>query len=172
MTRPPTSERQTMTQNIEPPVPGRLLSRLAHRIGGMVALMIISTFMLTTLWSELWGTHDQVVAVKTAIPWGLLVLIPALMATGISGTRLTHGRKGGSIAVKMIRMKIIAGNGLLVLVPSALILAALAREAPSFGALFYTVQGVELLAGALNITLITRNIRDGLRLSRARRRTR
>ena len=34
-----------------------------------------------------------------------------------------------------------------------------------FAALFYAVQGIELVAGAVNITLMSLNMRDGLRLS-------
>jgi hypothetical protein len=53
---------------------------------------------------------------------------------------------------------------LLVLVPSALFLASKAN-AGSFDNTFYGVQGLELLLGAGNITLLSLNMRDGLRLT-------
>ena len=144
--------------------------KLAHRTGGILALLTIVTFMSTTLWSELLGTHAQVIAVKTTIPWGLLILIPALMATGASGMKLARGRRGGILGIKLGRMKIIAANGLLVLAPAALYLAYLAQTGAAFSTPFYIVQVAEILAGALNITLIALNIRDGLRTTAGRRR--
>ena len=67
-------------------------------------------------------------------------------------------------------MPLIAANGILVLVPSAVFLAMKAR-AGVFDTAFYTVQAVELVAGAFNLVLIGRNIADGLAISgRLRRR--
>ena len=61
--------------------------------------------------------------------------------------------------------------GLLVLVPCALVLNRWAA-AGAFDAMFYAVQALELVAGAVNLTLMGLNIRDGLRISgRLRRRT-
>jgi len=62
-------------------------------------------------------------------------------------------------------MAVIAGNGLLVLVPSALYLAALAARG-DFGVGFYVVRALELITGATNLTVMTLNIHDGLRLTR------
>ena len=61
-------------------------------------------------------------------------------------------------------MKIVAANGLLVLLPSAYVLASWA-SAGRFDSAFYAVQGLELVAGAVNITLLVLNMRDGLRLA-------
>lgn len=61
-------------------------------------------------------------------------------------------------------MKIVAANGLLVLLPSAFVLASWAN-AGRFDGAFYALQGLELLAGAANITLLGLNMRDGLRLA-------
>jgi hypothetical protein len=48
--------------------------------------------------------------------------------------------------------------------PAALYLATLA-SCGEFGSLFYRVQALELVAGAANLTLVSLNIRDGLRLA-------
>ena len=61
-------------------------------------------------------------------------------------------------------MKGVAANGLLVLLPSAWMLASWAN-AGRFDGAFYTLQAVELVAGAVNVTLLTLNMRDGLRLT-------
>lgn len=144
------------------------MPRSLHPIAGCAALVIIALFWSSTVVSELFGTMAQVVTVKTTIPWGFIILIPALAATGITGMRRAGRRKGGLIARKRRRMPFIAANGLLVLIPSALFLAAKA-EARDFDTLFYAVQVLELLAGAVNISLLGLSMRDGLRLTRGRR---
>jgi hypothetical protein len=62
-------------------------------------------------------------------------------------------------------MRIIAANGLLVLVPSAVLLSSLA-DAGRFDTLFTIVQAIELTAGAVNIALLSLNMHDGLSLRR------
>jgi hypothetical protein len=67
-------------------------------------------------------------------------------------------------------MPLIAANGILVLIPSALFLASKAKAA-EFDAVFYAVQTVELAAGAINLALLSLNMRDGLKMKgRLRRR--
>jgi hypothetical protein len=92
------------------------------------------------------------------------VLIPAIAATGGSGFSLANRRRGRLVDVKGLRMKGVAANGLFILLPSAWVLASWA-SAGRFDGAFYALQSVELVAGAINITLFTLNIRDGLRLS-------
>lgn len=135
-----------------------------HGIFGAVALLCIATFWLSTVVSELFLTQASVVAVKNAVLTGTWLLIPAMAATGGSGFSLAKGRRGRLVDVKMRRMKGVAANGLLVLLPSAFVLATWAN-AGRFDGAFYALQGVELLAGAVNITLLLLNMRDGLRLT-------
>ena len=71
----------------------------------------------------------------------------------------------GLLAGKLKRMRLIAANGILVLVPSVLFLAWKAG-CGEFDAAFIAVQCVEFAAGSLNLALMGLNIRDGLRLSR------
>lgn len=140
------------------------MPRLIHPVAGGVALTTIVVFWTATLLSEALGPPAAVVAVKTAIPWGFLVLIPAMAAAGGSGMLLARSRRGPLVAAKQCRMRLAALNGLLVLVPSALFLAARAR-AGTFDAAFYAVQALELAAGAVNMALLGRSLRDGLRIS-------
>lgn len=135
-----------------------------HPIAGAGALLIIASFWLSTVVSEASGAMEAIVAVKTAIPWGFLLLVPLMMATGASGFALARGRKGGLVAAKGRRMRIIALNGIFVLIPSALFLAAAAR-AQAFGTGFVVVQAIELAAGLVNITLMGLNMRDGLQMT-------
>lgn len=138
-----------------------MLTRV-HALAGLAAGAIILVFWVSTVVVELLGTPHQIAAVKTAILWGLLALIPALMATGGTGFRLGRGRRDAPVRRKKKRMPLIAGNGLLILVPAAVFLAWRAQDGRFDGA-FYAVQGLELLAGAANLALIGLNARDGRR---------
>lgn len=137
--------------------------RIIHPAAGIVALLTIATFWFSTVFSELFASDAGVAAVKTAIPWGFVVLIPALVAVGGSGFVLAKGRRGGLIGAKARRMPFVAANGILILIPAALYLAWKAR-AGEFDAGFYSVQALELAAGLINITLLGLSLRDGLTL--------
>lgn len=146
--------------------------KIIHPVAGVIAMLTIATFWLSTALTELFASHAVVTAVKSAIPWGFLLLIPALATAGGSGIRLAKGARTGLIGAKSKRMPFIAANGILVLIPSALFLASKAKAA-EFDAAFYTVQALELVAGATNITLLGLNIRDGIKMTgRLRRQTR
>ena len=138
--------------------------RRAHALAGGAALLTIMTFWVSSVVVELAGTPDSVVTVKRTIPWGLLLLVPALAATGITGMTLTRNPSGRLVRRKLVRMRLVAAIGMLVLVPCVLYLG-LTASAVDLGATFYTVQGVELVAGATNITLLMLNALDGLRLT-------
>jgi len=58
----------------------------------------------------------------------------------------------------------IAANGVLVMIPAALFLSSQAA-AGRFDASFYAAQAVELLVGAVQLTLMGLNFRDGRRLA-------
>ncbi|WP_430449679.1 hypothetical protein [Rhodophyticola sp.] len=140
------------------------MTKTIHPIAGSIALLTILTFWVSTALSELFASASVVTTVKTLIPWGFAILIPALAAVGISGFRLTKKRRGPLVDEKRKRMPFIAANGILILIPSALYLSFKA-QAGAFDMSFYTVQAVELIAGAVNIALLGLNMRDGLRLT-------
>ncbi|WP_405484192.1 hypothetical protein [Nocardia sp. NBC_00511] len=141
-----------------------MLSRI-HPIAGVIGLTTICCFWISSAATELFGSRAAVIEVKQAIPWGLPVLVLALAITGASGFRLAGKSTLPAILAKKRRMPFIAANGLLVLIPAAITLAALAGRG-EFGVVFYAVQAVELVAGAVNIVLMSLNVRDGLRLRR------
>ena len=103
------------------------MTKIIHPAAGVLAILTVATFWLSTALTELFASQAVVTAVKTAIPWGFLLLIPALAAAGGSGFALAKGRRGGLIGAKIKRMPLIAANGILVLIPSALFLASKAR---------------------------------------------
>ena len=141
------------------------MPKKAHFIAGLLATLTIATFFLSTVIVELFGSHEAVAIVKSLIVMpGLFILVPAIAATGGSGFALSKSRQGRLVEAKKKRMPFIAANGLLVLLPSAIFLDRWA-SAGSFDTAFYLVQGVELLAGAVNFTLMGLNIRDGINMS-------
>ena len=144
-----------------------MLTKL-HPIAGVIGFVTILTFWLSTVTSELFGSTAAIAAVKETIPWGFLVLVPALAIAGASGFRLGRASSDPRIVSKKRRMPIIAANGIFILIPAALYLAMLASRG-AFGTAFYAVQAIELLAGAVNLSLMALNIRDGFRLTAGRR---
>jgi hypothetical protein len=141
-----------------------LIMKRIHAVAGSIAFLILATFMTLTIGSELFCSLETVGAVKKAIPWGFLILVPALAITGASGLSMANGVVDLAIISKKRRTPLIAAIGILVLSPSAAYLAKLAslRE---FDGVFYAVQSIELVALSINLTLMSLNIRDGLRLT-------
>jgi hypothetical protein len=137
---------------------------LLHGLAGTTAFVTILAFWSTTVGAELFAAPATIAAVKQTIAWGLLLLVPSLAVTGLTGFRLAGDSTAPKIAGKKRRMPFIAANGILVLVPCALTLATLA-ERDNFGPTFQAVQALELLAGLTNLALIGQNIRDGLALT-------
>ena len=135
-----------------------------HAIFGSIAMLCILSFWTSTLFSELFLSPAAIVTVKGTILQAMWVLIPAMVATGGSGFALAKGRSGRLVEAKKKRMPFIALNGLLILLPSAFYLHAKA-QAGAFDTSFYAVQAVELVAGAINFWMLSKNMRDGLKLA-------
>lgn len=143
-----------------------------HRAAGGIAFLTILVFFTSTVIVELVGDVDAIVATKQRIVTpGLYVLIPAIAVTGITGFLRGRARSGRLVEAKRRRMPFIAANGLLILVPAALTLSHWAAQG-RFDTAFYAVQALELIAGAVNLTLMGWNIRDGRYLAGRWRRER
>lgn len=136
-----------------------------HGIAGMSSMLIISLFWISSLSVELFGSPETIAWVKRTIVWGMVVLIPMLMATAISGNVLGGSRSEMEVKAKKKRMPFIALNGLFILVPSAILLDRLASTG-DFSPLFYWVQAAELLAGAINLTLLGLSAKQGFQMTR------
>jgi len=135
-----------------------------HAAAGLVGFLAIATFWSSTAISELFGSQEMVVTVKTMILNGMWVLIPAMVIVGASGMAMGKRRRDAPAVAKKRRMPVIALNGLLILLPAAFYLQSKAT-AGSFDMQFYLVQTLELIAGAVNLTLMALNIRDGLMMT-------
>lgn len=141
------------------------MPKRVHMVAGVLAALTIAAFFMSTVLVELFGSHEVVAWLKSLIVMpGLFILVPAIAATGGSGLLLSKSRRGRLVDVKKRRMPFIAANGLLVLVPCAVFLNRWAATG-TFDTDFYVVQAIELLAGAVNLTLMGLNMRDGMRMT-------
>lgn len=148
------------------------MKQIIHRSSAVIATLCIATFFSSSIIVELFGSPEMIATVKRLIVTpGLFILVPAIALTGATGFSLSGMRKGRLIDAKKKRMPFIAANGLLILLPSAIYLEHLA-SIHSFTLSFYLVQGLELLAGGINLVLMSLNMRDGLKLSGRLRQTR
>lgn len=138
-----------------------------HAIAGLIGFVTILTFWISTVYSELFASHETISFVKTMILKGMFVLIPAMIVVGASGMNLGRKRKDAQARAKKKRMPVIAINGLVILVPAAIYLQAKASSG-DFDTIFYAVQVIELIAGASNLILMGLNIRDGRAMAKRR----
>ena len=139
-----------------------MLRRL-HPIAGVIGFATILTFWLSTVTSELFGSTAVVAAVKETIPWGFLIVVPALAIAGASGFRIAgassdprideekapHAVHRGERSFHSHAGRALSGG------------AGVARRVRDD---LLCVQAIELVAGAINLTLMSLNIRDGLEL--------
>ena len=141
------------------------MTLILHRLAAPLAILCIATFFSATIFVELVGTTESIATVKSLILWpGLFILVPAIAIAGGSGFALAKSRSGKLVHQKKKRMPFIGVNGILVLIPCAVLLERWASVG-AFDLNFYIVQGIELLAGAINLILMGMNMRDGYRMS-------
>ncbi|CAI3952924.1 MULTISPECIES: hypothetical protein [Commensalibacter] len=138
---------------------------LIHRITGVMALVILLIFWLSTVTSELIGNIDYIKSVKFLIPYGFFILIPALVATGGTGFNIAGKINNKTASNKKKRMSLIALNGLCILIPCALYLRYLAVH-EQFNSIFLIVQMIELIAGGVNIVMLILNVKAGIILTK------
>ena len=77
------------------------MTQRIHFFAGLLATLTIAGFFSASLFSELLGSKETIVAVKALIVMpGLVVLIPAIAATGVSGFILSKSRQGDSLQAR------------------------------------------------------------------------
>ena len=145
------------------------MKSLLHAIAGTTAMIVIASFWISTLVSEVFLTHTAVAEVKHGILYALFLLVPLMAVTGGSGFSLGKMKKGISswdrvLDRKKMRMAIIVVNAFLVMIPVAFLLNNKAASG-EFDTVFYAVQILELLAGGMQLALMSLNFRDGLKLA-------
>lgn len=141
------------------------MKRRIHATASLLSALFLTTFWTSTIITELILSASAVAEVKQLIAYALIVFVPLMALTAATGFSMGAKVSHPLITLKRRRTPVIGINGLFILVPSAIFLSLRARTG-LFDSTFYSVQALELLAGALNLTLIGLNIRDGLKLSR------
>ena len=136
-----------------------------HLVAAITATLCIGTFFISSILVELFGSGESISVIKSLIVFpGLFILIPAIAATGATGFLIARHRTGRLVEKKKRRMPFIGLNGLFILLPAAIVLNHWAGSG-LFDTHFYLLQGIELVAGAINLTLMGLNIRDGLKMT-------
>ncbi len=132
-----------------------------HKFFAIVSFATIVTFWTSTLIVELFFDYKSVASLKSLIVCpGLFILIPSIIITAITGNIIAKkSNKKDLIEKKKKRMPIIAIMGAVILLPSAIYLDIRASQ-QLFDTQFYIVQVLEVMAGGVNIILISLNIRD------------
>ena len=130
-----------------------------HLISTVIAGLTISSFFTATIISEVINDTLLIMAVKEKIFYALPVLLISMPSVGVSGIKLTGQYKSPVHVAKLKRMKMIAFNGIL-LILLATYLYISSRDGV-LGQLFWVAQILELTLGATNLFLITRNIKAG-----------
>ena len=139
--------------------------RNIHVSSSILATLSIAIFWLSSIAAELFMSHDGIATVKMLICYAMFLFVPIMAATGITGMKMGGKSPHPNIVRKRKRMPIIALNGLLILLPCAIYLNNSAA-AGHFDTAFYSVQILELIAGATNLTLMLLSMRDGITLHR------
>lgn len=149
-------------------LPNHLPARL-HAAAGALSMITIAGLQAWLALGETSGYPDDIAAQRQGALWVMgLVLIPALMAAGGSGTWLGRGWRSPLAVAKARRMKIVAALGAGLLVPLAVALWWLAANGMIEGR-FVLLQRIETLAALTNLLLLAQNFADGLRLRRPAR---
>ena len=76
------------------------MPKIIHPIAGAVALLTILTFWTSTVFSELFTSPATIAAVKATIPYGFLILVPAMALAGASGFKMGGKWRGKLISAK------------------------------------------------------------------------
>jgi hypothetical protein len=146
----------------------RIVIRRIHFTAAVAAVAIVASFLVATLLAEGLGDERTIATVKAAIVRVVPALVVVMATAGLTGRRLGGRSRAPVVVRKARRMRAIGATGLLVLVPCAIVLDRLAAGG-NLGGTFVAVQSVELVAGGVNLTLLVRNARDGLRMRRGKR---
>ena len=84
-----------------------------------------------------------------------------MITVGATGGKLSQHYRHEKVKAKKKRMPFIAMNGIFILIPCAVILYIMASKG-QYTTNYNIIQGVELVAGSVNLTLLGLNMRDGL----------
>lgn len=141
--------------------------KIIHGIVANVVILIVIVFWGSTVISELLLDQQAIKMVKQSIVYyGLPFMVVAMMITGMTGFLLGKESNYLPILNKKKRMPFIIFNGLFVMVPLAIYLNYKAAN-NVFDTWFFVVQVVELLMGIIQLSLLSKNFMEGIKLTKS-----
>ncbi|BBB90952.1 MAG TPA: hypothetical protein PKA28_18460 [Methylomusa anaerophila] len=139
--------------------------KLFHQTTAAIAFLTIVSFLVSTLVSELIGDHNLIAVVKRTIVYGLSILIVCMPLLVVSGRKLAASYPNNPyVGAKAKRMKWIALNAIIFLIPLAVTLNYLAQN-NQLNISFYSLQALEIICGSVNILLFGKMYTDGRQIN-------
>lgn len=136
----------------------KFLSKI-HKILGILALLVISSFFLSSFYGEINGNHSIILSIKTFIVFTIPIMLVLMPTCAIIGKKIAGKSKSPIIKSKNKRVKFIALNGI-ILITLAIVLYQRAVNG-KIDDTFLTIQIVEFIFGFTNIVMLGLMIRDG-----------
>ena len=136
----------------------KLFSKI-HKVAGITALFVISSFFLSSVYGEIIGKHELILAIKTYIVYTIPIMLILMPVCAITGKKMAGKSKSPVVKSKNKRVKFIAINGI-ILITLALVLYKRAVNG-EIDITFLTIQVVEFNFGLTNIIMLGLMIRDG-----------
>lgn len=135
-----------------------------HKVAGIIVLLTLVTFFLSTITIELLGDHEQIKWLKLFIMiFAIGLIAPFTIIIGKTGKKVSKGHDPKLLKKKSKLFKTIQRIGPFVLAPTGIVLYFMARS-DSFNTVFYTIQLIELIAQLTSIVLIIIAINTGIQL--------
>lgn len=136
----------------------KILSKI-HKVSGILALLVISSFFLSSLYGEINGSHSIILSIKTYIVFTIPIMLILMPTCAITGKKIAGKSKSLVVKSKNKRVKFIALNGI-ILITLAIVLYQRAANG-EIDNTFLTIQIVEFVFGFTNIIMLGLMIRDG-----------
>lgn len=133
-----------------------------HLIAAVLVLAILTSFWGAIVISDFFLDQDALAVVRQGIVYALIVLIPAMIAVKVTGSKLGKPRIETDVRIQNKKKKatLMAVNGVLIMVPAAFFLNYKASIG-EFDMVFRVVQVIELLVGSFQYYFVVTNFKVG-----------
>lgn len=134
-----------------------------HLIATVLAVLVISTFFITSLVAELGGDPFFIRSVKRRILYFIPLLVFVMPALAITGNKLARNSTSPQVLKKQRKMKWVGINGLMLVMLAVFLYYR--SHYHDIDLVFLLAQLAELVLGFINLLLMVLNARSGLQLS-------
>lgn len=130
-----------------------------HKLSGILALIVIISFFISSLYGEIIGNSDIIIAIKTYIVFTIPVMLILMPTCAITGKKMAGKSKSQVVKSKNMRVKFIALNGIILIALAVILYKRAINGEIDSG--FLTIQIIEFVFGITNIIMLGLMIRDG-----------